>query len=66
MEGFDYTVPNNGMGNYNQPENGNNESVPGFFKQFPYAFNPQKYGELVRTKSDLSSDLWYCLRLCAR
>lgn len=50
MEGFDYTVPNNGMGNYNQPENENNESAPGFFKQFPYAFNPQKYGELVRTK----------------
>lgn len=50
MEEFDYTVPNNGMGNYNQPENENNESAPDFFKQFPYAFNPQKYGKLVRNK----------------
>lgn len=34
--------------NYNQETE---ESAPSFFMQFPYAFNPAKYGELVKTKT---------------
>lgn len=40
---------------YNQDYTGESNQTevkaPSFFMQFPYAFNPQKYGELMRTKT---------------
>lgn len=51
----DYDSYNSGSyGNYNSADNYSSyeeKEAPSFFMQFPYSFNPQKYGELVRVKN---------------